>query len=580
MTDNPPRNSVGPGNSIQTPYGPAVLPTTQLVRAVLWGTWAILFVLGLVYVHRYALNTPFVDEWAFVPVLFGEEPVGPWLWDWHNEHRFPLSRVVYVALFRLTGDLRGACYFNFVGISLLAAGMMCLARRVRGRTDFTDVVFPLLLMHTGQGENLYMGYQVCFLLVTALAGLFLCVVVTTTAENHFRRGGQAGLIGLWAADVRGGWAFVYGGRRPCGWSSRPPRDHVAVPPWVLILIGCLTPSTRFNTSMGTVGRAPPGECRRRRVGPIGLQRRRWRSLLPATGAWPVAGIAVVAAGLYVVGLLGRRLLSDDWPRSLGLLAVGGASAAVAFGIGWGRSGFHDDMGFAWRYGWLTVPAVLAGYFALLTAGGRIASFGPMVLAVALVPVAVVNELSGSVDGKAGPGVELVWEADVQPGRLTTTPGIPLLGRRPRAGRGRRADHAGAPVFVLLAGGRGGAVNGFALWPFLLPVAGLVLFLGTWWLYRLGREVQTEGAREAFRLQRQRLAEVFMKAAVAAGKPRGLPWVSCQVTDDFALVGDRKTRKLSASYRNDQFEPEPGHGRRQLPRPRPATAVFTSGVAIG
>ena len=25
---------------------------------------------------------------------------------------------------------------------------------------------------------------------------------------------------------------------------------------------------------------------------------------------------------------------------------------LAFGIGWGRSGFHDDMGFAWRYGWL------------------------------------------------------------------------------------------------------------------------------------------------------------------------------------------------------------------------------------
>jgi hypothetical protein len=121
------------------------------------------------------------------------------------------------------------------------------------------------------------------------------------------------------------------------------------------------------------------------------------------------------------------------------------------------------------------------------------------------------------------------------------------------------------------------VNGFSLWPFLLPIVGLVLFLGTWWLYRLGREVQSERAREAFKLSRERLAEVFLKAAVATGKPRGLRWVSCHFTDDFTLVRDRKTRKLAALIPvTIQFEPEPGGEMEDVPAagvPRPATAVF-------
>ncbi|HVK07953.1 MAG TPA: hypothetical protein VM597_04160 [Gemmataceae bacterium] len=121
------------------------------------------------------------------------------------------------------------------------------------------------------------------------------------------------------------------------------------------------------------------------------------------------------------------------------------------------------------------------------------------------------------------------------------------------------------------------MNGFTLWPLLLPIAGLLLFLGTWWLYRLGREVQTERAREAFKLSRERLTDVFLHAAAATGKPRGLRWVSCQFTDDFTLVRDRKTRKLAALIPvTIQFEPEAGGEMEDVPAanvPRPATAVF-------
>src|SRR6478736_3627382 len=177
MADSPLRGS---NSLIDLPYGPggrpAIAPDVR-VRVALFVLWLGLFAAGLVYVLRYALTNPFVDEWAFVPVWFGEKPVGPWLWELHNEHRFPLPRLVYIGLFRATGDVRTGCLVSLLGISLVAAGLMHLARRVRGRASLSDAVFPLLLMHVGQGENLYMGYQLAFMLTAALAMGLLAVIV-------------------------------------------------------------------------------------------------------------------------------------------------------------------------------------------------------------------------------------------------------------------------------------------------------------------------------------------------------------------------------------------------------------------
>src|SRR5262249_38568781 len=160
------------------------------------------------YLDRYSLVNPYVDEWAFMPVLFGERSAGPWLWELHNEHRFPLPRLIYLGLFRLTHDLRTGCWVSFLGISLLAGGLMHLARSVRGRAHLSDSVFPLLLMHTGQGENLYMGYQLAFMLTTALAGALLAVFVTTVEFNHWQRALQATLIG-WLLLACGAAGIAY-----------------------------------------------------------------------------------------------------------------------------------------------------------------------------------------------------------------------------------------------------------------------------------------------------------------------------------------------------------------------------------
>ena len=121
------------------------------------------------------------------------------------------------------------------------------------------------------------------------------------------------------------------------------------------------------------------------------------------------------------------------------------------------------------------------------------------------------------------------------------------------------------------------MNGFQVWPFLVPVAGLGLALAAWWLYRLGREDQAERARESFRLQKERLEDNVLKAAASTGKPRGLRWVSCRFTDDFTLVRDRVTRRLAALIPvTVRFDPVPGGDMEDVPaatEARQATAVL-------
>jgi hypothetical protein len=420
MTDNPLRGSVGPHSPVELPYAHPTGPTSTAdfrVRVALFAVWLVLLVAGLVYVSRYALVNPYVDEWAFVPALLGDRPAGPWLWELHNEHRFVLPRVVYLGLFRLTGDLRTGCYVSFLGISLVAAGLMRLARSVRGRSSLADATFPLLLMHTGQGENLYMGYQLVFMLTAALAAGLIAVIVRSGGVNPVRRALQATLLG-WLLLTCGAAGLAYG---------------VIAAAWAVYLAVCSPMAGRHRALILVLAALTPvyiavyfhgyvrpdhhpesaGVFESTRVG---LQAQAMALGPAATGAWPVVAQVIAVVAAVVVFQLAWRARLQENARFVGLLLYVGAAAAVAFGIGWGRSGFLDDMGFAWRYGWLTAPAVWAAYFTWLLVGGRVSVYGPAALVAVAAVIAPVNSVSGFLDGerKVRP-FEAAWEADVRAG---------------------------------------------------------------------------------------------------------------------------------------------------------------------
>jgi hypothetical protein len=123
------------------------------------------------------------------------------------------------------------------------------------------------------------------------------------------------------------------------------------------------------------------------------------------------------------------------------------------------------------------------------------------------------------------------------------------------------------------------MNGFEVpWLWVLPAIGLMLLLVVWWFYGLGREIQSERARELFRLQHERLERLFLEKASVSGLPRGLRWAGCAFAPEAEFALERKTRKVVALVAvTVQFEAVEGsdmEGLPAVPLPRQGSAVLT------
>jgi hypothetical protein len=107
---------------------------------------------------------------------------------------------------------------------------------------------------------------------------------------------------------------------------------------------------------------------------------------------------------------------------------------------------------------------------------------------------------------------------------------------------------------------------------------LLLIVASWrWFHRTGQEILVSRARESFKLQSERLHELFFNAASASGKPRGLRWKNCEFGNDLKVARDRHTGELLGLVPvTIQFEAIPGSDMEGLPAVgnlRSATAVF-------
>src|SRR5947209_2830702 len=97
------------------------------------------------------------------------------------------------------------------------------------------------------------------------------------------------------------------------------------------------------------------------------------------------------------------------------------------------------------------------------------------------------------------------------------------------------------------------------------------------LRKMGREIQLERARELFALQRERLEAMFLRAAAATGKPRGLRWKDCDFETDLELARDRQSGQLLAlvpvTIRFEAVEGGDMEGVEAVGNLRNASAVF-------
>jgi hypothetical protein len=191
----------------------------------------------------------------------------------------------------------------------LAAALVMVSRSARGRADWSDALYPLLLLHWGHFGTLLVSGQLHVAVVTALAGLILVII----AGDHRR-------FAVW---------------RTAGAISTAPSSPAPVPAgegrkgrWALILIGIalLLWSAGELLGQASVVTGPRhwvesvAEFLAMGVGSVGRQ-------------WPVPVGGLIALGLIGgASMLFRRSLKQpgEWPRLFGLLAWAGCFAFLAF----------------------------------------------------------------------------------------------------------------------------------------------------------------------------------------------------------------------------------------------------------
>jgi hypothetical protein len=365
-----------------TPPAPVTSATWRSLRLGLIAGWLI-FTLGAVgFVAVLGTNAPYADEWEFVPALFGEEPLPAWLWKQHNEHRLPLPRAIYFALFKLTHDFRAGMLAQVALLSALALGLMRLADRLRGRPHWADLFFPISLLHIGHWENFVMGYQLCFALFCVLATGLVVTAIRTTRENTFRMGVTAGVLLMLLALTGGsGLAVIV---PVSAWLV-----YLAVCVWragtrgrgLILLLFAVLPLLYLGAYF--VDYHKPEHHPEPGSDLIGTVRVACEVLgisfgMGLAGVWFVVCPVLLAVGAATIVLLVRRSKDQpaEWPAVVGLIAVaaGIAGVAVAIGIGrgaWGRdSGLLQGMGLWSRYSLLVWPLLAATYLVWVKFGPR------------------------------------------------------------------------------------------------------------------------------------------------------------------------------------------------------------------
>lgn len=552
-------------------------PATSRVPILLLAAWGLMTLAAVALVFTCAPNAPAEEEWGFVGVLLEKEPVGPWIWAQHDLDRLPLARLLYYAEFRLTRDFRACMLLQIAMVSALCLGLMRLAANLRGRPDWADLFFPISLLHVGHWENYLLGYQIRFVLFLVLASGLIAIGLRTRRETAFRSGvlGGAMLIVV-ALTGKAGLVLV-----------------LPVAAWLIYLatiigrsegrtkaaiVGSLAIASVIYFALGLIGYGMSERDLSLISNPITVITRTGQALAMALGAgvsgvwWAIAVAEVILVAATITWLVRRGRNRDHRLSSVGLIAVALGVVAVAMGIGLNGSGNH--LGLRSRYSFLMWPLLGAAYLFWVQAGRK---WIPIGLCIASALAFPLNTGLGMARVAVIVSAKLGFEIDLHAG---IPDDILIRTHFPSTRNDGQQERARWAIPLL----REARIGPFApagedtsrLWWVAVEV--LAAAVVTRWLWNLGKAVQSERARELFRLQHERFEEQLLAAASATGLPRGLRWVSCSITEDAVLVRDATDASIVALVPVTlQFEPIEGSEMEQVPaarEPRPATAVFT------
>ncbi len=357
---------------------------------------AALSVAATAFVLAFGSDMPHADEWDVIASTIPHWPAAEWFFGHHNEHRFPLGRLVWTAGMWASGnDFRTGMLLSVAALTGASLLLLSAARLARGRAAVADAVIPALLLNPGHAFNLLMGYQVVFTLyVLGVAG---CV----RAAAGFRPTSVG-----WAASAAG-WAAVAATCGAFGTVSAPPAAawlaYAGVVGWrtggrasaVVLLGGAAAVAAYTAWVVATAPSGDPANFRRAgrdilaaAAGYYGIGLGSWAdtasSARRATAAAVGCGCYLVATALLIRAMLGRPAVRP-FALACWLALVGQTVAAVAIAVSRG-AGLQDRYVSPGAVGlavcWLAITTLLpripraltavalAAAVALLAANGR------------------------------------------------------------------------------------------------------------------------------------------------------------------------------------------------------------------
>jgi hypothetical protein len=440
---------------VTTPIvSPELRESTWDASVFVWTVWAVMLMAAYWFVGKFGSAAFFQDDWVFVPVLTGQEPLTlQWLWAQNNEHRLPLTNLIIWALYNMFDfDARSGMYLTVTLLGLLAVVMIRSATHLRGQIRYADAFFPVVLLQWGQYDNLLLGHQVYQSVPVFLAGALLCLIVchgtkmtlgiTALAGTCLLALGLCGSMGIVFAPFLACWflafPFVVLRHRPAASSidERIPLEsssHLTTGSAVVIAVLALALAgfyfVGFKDSYFVEGHeflyhpASPN-LRATVVTAAKFLSMGFGYLGPIL--WKASGIAM--AGLLVSSALAIQIVGVYRPierlRALGLMCFLAALAALAVGIGLGRAGMGTDMGFSSRYVTLAALAVCSVYFIWGIVGGGIGRLVQMMLFTTACGALIINAGTGLGMGARHQKFMQAFETDVREG----TPPVVIAAR--------------------------------------------------------------------------------------------------------------------------------------------------------
>jgi hypothetical protein len=323
------------------------------------------------------MRLPFADEWRWLPAVAGDQPVTvQWLWQFDNEHRLVLPKLIYLGLLRLTGtDFRSGGLFSVVVLSAAAAMLLAVLRRYRGFTRPADACVPLALLHWAQVENLLWGFQLHFVLSVGLVLVVLALVfrcreslgtgTALTVTGCLLTAAFCGPYGVAFLPPFAGWLLYAAAARI--WSRHRGVGSSLLLIGLAVVLLVAVPVLRMGQPTAAA-QVFPASIRPEALTFVDRLVAGLQFLANAFGPvakllWPVSGLLMLVACLASVGQLGitfhRR--ADQRLRAAGMLALFAGIASVALVIGWNRAFLGESAGFESRYTTLTAPLLCLFY---------------------------------------------------------------------------------------------------------------------------------------------------------------------------------------------------------------------------